>query len=246
MKKKLSQTQYRLAKMYDKGDEIEVDKEKALFWYKKAADNGNTNAMLSLGFMYYKGDGIEVNSELAEEYYHQAFIACSTEAEKGDREAQYNLALTYDGQGVDNKEKALYWYTKAAEEGDIPAQLTLAHMYDQGQGVEVDKEKALDLYTQVAERGYFSAQLELAYMYDQGDGVEVNNEIAAYWYSEVKKAVEEELADREYYLARKYALGDEVEVDKRKALYWFTKAAEQGHIYAQLELAYMYDQGDGV
>ncbi|MCX8607586.1 MULTISPECIES: hypothetical protein [unclassified Gilliamella] len=44
--------------MYDKGDEIEVDKEKALFWYKKAADNDNFEAMLHLNTMYHKGGGI--------------------------------------------------------------------------------------------------------------------------------------------------------------------------------------------
>ena len=44
--------------------------------------------------------------------FDQAFIACNTEADQGDREAQYNLARIYDERiGVDNKEKALYWYT---------------------------------------------------------------------------------------------------------------------------------------
>ncbi|MCX8581385.1 sel1 repeat family protein [Gilliamella sp. B3482] len=45
--------------MYEEGEGVEVDKEKALFWYKKSIDNGNTEAMHNLGIMYYKGDGIE-------------------------------------------------------------------------------------------------------------------------------------------------------------------------------------------
>ncbi|MCX8602615.1 MULTISPECIES: hypothetical protein [unclassified Gilliamella] len=51
-------------------------------------------------------------------------MACNTEAEQGDREAQYNLALIYHGRiGVDNKEKALYWYKKAADQGVTEARL---------------------------------------------------------------------------------------------------------------------------
>ncbi|WP_416380394.1 tetratricopeptide repeat protein [Gilliamella sp. B3482] len=51
--------QYGLSRMYEEGEGVEVDKEKALFWYKKSIDNGNTEAMHNLGIMYYKGDGIE-------------------------------------------------------------------------------------------------------------------------------------------------------------------------------------------
>ena len=45
---------------------------KALYWYTKAADNGDTQAMHNLGVMYYKGDGIEKNSDLAKKYFEQA------------------------------------------------------------------------------------------------------------------------------------------------------------------------------
>ncbi|MCX8627214.1 sel1 repeat family protein, partial [Gilliamella sp. B3976] len=50
--------------------------------------------------------------------------------------AQYNLGLMYDeGDGVDvNKEKAIYWYTKAAEQGGREAQNNLGALYQQGDG----------------------------------------------------------------------------------------------------------------
>ena len=58
--------------MYEEGEGVEENKEKALYWYTKAADNGDTQAMHNLGVMYYKGDGIEKNSDLAKKYFEQA------------------------------------------------------------------------------------------------------------------------------------------------------------------------------
>ena len=53
-------------------------------------------------------------------------------AERGDRKAQYNLAVCYDyGVGVvQDNAKAVEWYTKAAEQGDADAQRCLGECYD--------------------------------------------------------------------------------------------------------------------
>ena len=52
------------------------------------------------------------------ENYEKAFTSCKEEAEQGNAEAQYFLASMYDkGDGVEqDKQKAFYWYTKAAEQ----------------------------------------------------------------------------------------------------------------------------------
>ncbi|MCX8596551.1 sel1 repeat family protein [Gilliamella sp. B3486] len=55
--------------MYDEGEGVKVDKKKALYWYTKAADNGDTQAMHNLGVMYYKSDRIEKNSDLAKKVF---------------------------------------------------------------------------------------------------------------------------------------------------------------------------------
>jgi len=48
---------------------------------------------------------------------------CQNAAENGNIKAQFNLALLYEnGEGIEqNLEKALYWYQKAAENGDAKA-----------------------------------------------------------------------------------------------------------------------------
>ncbi|MCX8615483.1 tetratricopeptide repeat protein, partial [Gilliamella sp. B3770] len=65
MEQGLSEAQYNLARMYEVGDGVEVDKEKALDLYTQAAEQGNEYAQLELAYMYDQGDGVEVNKEKA-------------------------------------------------------------------------------------------------------------------------------------------------------------------------------------
>jgi len=58
--------------MYDKGDGIKQDKQKAVYWYTKAAKQGLSEAQYNLAVMYDKGDGVKQNRSLAHKYYQQA------------------------------------------------------------------------------------------------------------------------------------------------------------------------------
>ena len=67
--------------------------------------------------MYLKGEGTEKNSEKAIEWFEKA-------AEQNMTDSQYLLGLFYEsGEGTvkPDFEKAKYWYTKAAENGDEDA-----------------------------------------------------------------------------------------------------------------------------
>ena len=44
--------------MYDRGEGVPVDDEKAVFWYRLSADHSNAVAQNNLGAMYYTGDGL--------------------------------------------------------------------------------------------------------------------------------------------------------------------------------------------
>ena len=61
-------------------------------------------------------------------------------AEQGDRDAQYNLGVTYSkGEGVPQDYKAaVKWFTFAAEKGLAEAQYNLGVMYRLGAGVILD------------------------------------------------------------------------------------------------------------
>jgi TPR repeat protein len=83
---------------------------------RRAAESGDVNAQVALGWVYSSGNGIPVDKARAARWYRRA-------AEKGDLDAQRALGwMYYEGQGVerDLKESAL-WYHKAADQGDIKA-----------------------------------------------------------------------------------------------------------------------------
>lgn len=76
--------------------------------------------------------------------YETALAEWTYLAERGSRNAQYNLGMMYaQGQGVpQNFAEAFRWYMMAAEQGDIEAQRSVSAMYASGLGVEHDHEKA--------------------------------------------------------------------------------------------------------
>ena len=77
------------------------------------------------------------------------------DAELGDADAQHNLAYCYEyGDGVvQDIDKAIYWYKKAAELEFVPAQVSLGNIYYYGEGVEQDYKQAVEWYDLAAEQG---------------------------------------------------------------------------------------------
>ena len=90
---------------YDEYDGIEVDYDKAVAWFSKAAEHGNSDAMISLGKCYEFGDGVEVNTEKAQEYYEKALA-------EGNEDAHWWLGKHFDY--CKEYSKAIVHYEKAA------------------------------------------------------------------------------------------------------------------------------------
>ena len=80
-----------------------------LFNYRLAADQGNADAQVKLGFMYREGRGVTKDHSEALKWYRLA-------AQQGDWSAQSNLGSMYDkGQGVtQDYVRAHMWYSLAA------------------------------------------------------------------------------------------------------------------------------------
>lgn len=119
--------QYILGNMYhEEGGGVPQDYQKALKWYKKAAEQGHTSAQIKLGDIYYKGQGVSQDYKKGLKWYKKA-------AQQGNASAQYNLALKYEtGEGVtQHYKKALKWYKKAAEQGHTSAQYNLGLCVEQ-------------------------------------------------------------------------------------------------------------------
>ena len=179
------------------------------------------------------------------------------DAEKGDIEAQNNLGLVYL---KDNDfKKALYWFTKAAEQGYDEAQENLSNMYFSGKHDAIkfsnnrddkigghpledpyiyvaDPEQGVFWAIKAAEQGNPKFQERLAWYYDKRDKVK-----SKYWYT---KAAEQGYVKAQSYLGWIYyydgKFGKEMPKDLIKGIYWATKAAEQGDSGSQNFLRKFY------
>src|SRR6185437_3867075 len=92
---------------------VAQDPAQAAAWYRKSAEQGHSEAALSLGYAYAKGMGLARNLPEAARWFRRA-------ADLGGINAQFNLALLYEhGQGVAKSPVDAYaWYGLAGMRGD--------------------------------------------------------------------------------------------------------------------------------
>ena len=104
--------------------------------------------------------------------------------------AEEGLGYKYShGQGVlKNYRKAVYWYKKAAHQGDVHAEEVLGAMYFRGQGVPQNDQKAAYWFKKAANQGDVASEWTLGLMYFRGRGVP-QNFIDAYMWSSLVKAM---------------------------------------------------------
>jgi localization factor PodJL len=124
--------QYRLAKLYERGEGVQADLATARQWTERAAASGNRRAMHDLGVYFARGEGAPLDEAAAFRWFRQA-------AELGVADSQYNLGVLYQqGRGVNaSPPEALFWFLVAARQGDqdassralaLEAQLTQAQV----------------------------------------------------------------------------------------------------------------------
>ena len=71
-KKGDAEAQFRLGVLYEEGDGVEKDFEKAVKLYRLAADQGHTMAQGNLGWMYTNGNGVEEDLDEAAKWYRRS------------------------------------------------------------------------------------------------------------------------------------------------------------------------------
>lgn len=157
---------YALGHLYARGLGVKQDDQKAVEWYRKAAEQGQLGAMMTMGFMYQDGRGVEKDEV-------EGFKWILRSAEQGYAIAQYNLAYAYQtGLGVTKDEvAAIKWYRAAAELADAPAMNALGLAYKKGLGVQQDPVEAARWFRMGADRGDWRSQAHLALFYEKGEGV---------------------------------------------------------------------------
>ena len=238
-----------LALLYLNGDEeTNADPEKAVYWMRRMAEEGNEVGMFNLGLHYAKGFGVERDFEKALYWMEQAEEAGDEDAPRliedfrkilgnmdkavaGDAQAQADLAVGFmklgrslkqAGEGSDYAE-SLKWAQKAADQGNGDGMWTLALAYEHGRGIEQDTDKAIEWYTKGAEIGHARSMNSLGcyYLRDEVDGKTEED-----GFTLVKKAAEIGDTDAMKTLGYCYQFEKGTDFDMKKAIYWYEKYLE--------------------
>lgn len=164
-------------------------------------------------------------------------------AERGVVDAQFNLAVCFErGEGVArDPRKAVEWYARAADQGDVNAMLRAAALVQtEGAG---EPEEAAAMYGRAAELGDATGAFHLGLCHADGEGVPKDEARALALYLE---AAAQGHADAMATAANAYEHGKGTEKDLRQAAEWYQKAAAKGFARAQYNLGWMLEKGQGV
>lgn len=190
------------------------------------------------------GSGVQLSAQSTDAERKQ-FKAVQAKADKGDAEAQLELAMLYtSGIGVTaDPVKATKLLRKAAEQGLARAQCLLGLNYANGVGVKEDKIEAARWLYKAAVQGLAEGQFDLAMCYLNGEGVNQDPTEAAVWF---RKAADQSLPQAECELGNCYLEGVGVPKDVPEGVKWTRLAAERGFAQAQNRLGLCYSKGTGV
>lgn len=138
-----------------------------LFFLKKFSEQKELISSLKVGNAF-KNKFLKAKdkTEKIDELCKKVFINLSEIVKNSECSyAQNYLGYSYwNGIGIEKDlEKAIKFYTKAAEQGSVFALNNLGYSYLNGIGVEKDLEKAIKFYTKAAEQGNASALNNLGY-----------------------------------------------------------------------------------
>lgn len=122
---------------------------------------------------------------------------CQAEADEGDADAAYQLALTYLGLGGHwEPDRAVPMIRSAADRGIPEAQYWLAWQHEAGPMLEHDGATALGWYLRAAERNHRLALARLASAYDQGElGLPVDIRKATEYRAREARCIREQAAN---------------------------------------------------
>ncbi len=206
---------------------LSVDTDRALYYTRKAANQGYNSAIYNLGLFYFNGEGVEKDIDKASSYFKQA-------AMQGNAAAQffYGACLSIDSTSTD---QAYFWIQKAADQGYIPAFAVVAEQALQ----QEDYVKALKYAQMAADEGDAQGMGMLATMYYLGYGVDKDLDQTRYW--------AQQAADRENNVG--YTILGQLYYDEENYIFakaYLDKGAKLGNNRARMLLADMYHDGKGV
>lgn len=163
---------YQHALQYYEGQGTPKNYEKAVYYYRLAADKGNVNAQFSLGILYYCGIGMKSPNKSASFRYLKAA------ALNGHAKAQYCYGICLaNGEGVKmNKTKAVRFFRLSAENGYDEAQYCYGRCLFNAFGIKQDYKEAAKYFKMAFEQGNAKAAFFYGLCLHQGLGVKEDKE----------------------------------------------------------------------
>jgi TPR repeat protein len=116
--------------------------------------------------------------------------------------------------------------TKAANAGNAVAQLRLALLYDQGDGVPQSARNAFIWYGKAAAQGEPESLNQVGLFYEGAEGVDENWDLAAKLYD---ASAQQGWMKGQFSLGRAYQFGIGVPQSRQNAIAWFQKSGAQGN-----------------
>ena len=160
-----------LADMYDRGDGVAQDPQKAQDWRQKAVSKGDYLAARAMGDSLIDSDPVS-----ALKWYEKA-------AAQGDAESAYIAAIMYAEtfEIRPDEQKSAVLMRQAATANIAPAMADYGLLIYQGAGVERDINAAAKWFEKAAIAGDSEGQFLYAFTLAKGEGVTQNFEDAYFW-----------------------------------------------------------------
>ncbi|KAI9190647.1 uncharacterized protein BJ171DRAFT_542768 [Polychytrium aggregatum] len=242
-----SDAEYIVGYLHENGIGSTKDLRKAVYWYKKSANNDNPNGRFGLARMMLKGaGGIKKNVQGAID----TLVASAAQGHPG---ASYVLGTLWETKaitepGKDNYQEAIHLFTVAANGGYHEAQARLGNIYFQGDRVSVDFAKAFKLLLAASdsdEDNVIKQTHNLGECYLHGFGVrrDVPMAIVAF-----ERAANAGNTESQYQLGVIHTRPGSYGwyTDYNIAAKWLTMASTKNHAEAQFELAELHFYGRGM
>ncbi len=227
---------YLMGFAHETGQGADASKETALEFYRKAAAAKNKDAAYRMAFILLASEK-EAERDQARETLESAAKDDPAVAGRILGEAYLRGLLTPTA----DPDKAVFWWKRAADAGDVPSILLMARFYEGQFGFPElkDPKAALDAYTKAAELGDVGAMAALGSRYLSGDEKLRDEKKGREW---LKKAI----AAKEY--SAYLALGDyeeNVKKDPKAALAEYERGKDAGQVDCTLRAAECYLAGKG-
>jgi TPR repeat protein len=228
---------YLLGFAHETGQGADASRDKALEYYRKATDAKHKDAAYRLAFILLASED-EKERDKARETLEAAAIGDVAVAGRILGEAYLRGRLT----PAPDPDKAVFWWKRAGDAGDVPSIMLLANFYEGQFGFAElkDLSEAINQYAKAAGLGNSGAMATIGSRLLSGDKSIRDEKKGREW---LKKAIEA----KEY--AAYLALGDyeeNVTKDLKAALAEYERGKDAGQVDCMIRAANFYIEGKGV